>query len=217
VIVAVFGDVHANLLALEVFLERVTSVADSYVCLGDIVNYGPWNDECLERICELPNIAIVEGNHERMFLGDDPAEGQIELVQAFFAASSASFSRRDLITSLPQTHALGAFTCVHTLEGRRIFADTDVSVDRDSVIGHSHYQYLIERNGKTIVNPGSVGQNRYRIDHVDYALYDTDCDTFTFESVPYDVERFVSELAARDYPKLCLDYYRRKLAEAKSR
>src|SRR6266568_7168235 len=67
-IVAVFGDVHANLPALETFLGQVEGHVDAYLCLGDVVNYGPWNDECLERITALPEVTLLEGNHERLFL-----------------------------------------------------------------------------------------------------------------------------------------------------
>jgi predicted phosphodiesterase len=217
VIVAVFGDVHANLLALEVFLERVEPVADAYLCLGDVVNYGPWNDECLARIVGLPGVTVLEGNHERLFLGEEPIEDEIPLVQAFYASSKTSFTRADLITELPGSTQLGPFTCVHTLEGRRIFADSEITVERDHVIGHSHYQYEITRNGHRIVNPGSLGQNRDRIDHVDYALYDTERAQFAFFSVPYAFDRYLTELRAREYPAMCLEYYERKLAEARAR
>lgn len=216
-IVAVFSDVHANLVALEVMLDRVRGTVDGYVCLGDVVDYGPWNDECLEVVAGLPNVTVIQGNHEVLFLDPSEVEHEIDLVRQFFHASRESFSREDLIADLPQTAQLGSFMCVHTIDGRRIFADTDVVVERDSLIGHSHYQYQMERNGKLVVNPGSVGQNRHRIDHVEYALYDTDRALFTFESVPYDIRPFVAELEARHYPSACIAYYERKLSEARAR
>jgi predicted phosphodiesterase len=216
VIVAVFSDVHANVLALDVFLAQVEGEADAYLCLGDSVNYGPWNDECLERIVGLPNVTVLEGNHERLFRGDDELAGEIPLVRAFFEASRASFRRTDLIEGLPIFAELGPFLCVHTIDDRRIFADTEVEVARDHLIGHSHHQFSVTRNGHTIVNPGSVGQNRNRIDHVDYALYDTERSTFSFASVPYAADRFIAELQARAYPSICIEYYERKLAQARS-
>ena len=215
-IVAVFSDVHANALALDVFLAQVEGKVDAYLCLGDSVNYGPWNDECLERILGLPNITMLEGNHERLFRGDDEVSDEIPLVRAFFDASHASFRRTDLIDGLPTSCELGPFLCVHTIDDRRIFADTDVEVARDHLIGHSHHQFLVTRNGYTIANPGSVGQNRNRIDHVDYALYDTERSTFSFASVPYDAGRFIADLESRAYPRICIEYYERKLAQARS-
>ena len=60
--VAVFSDVHGNLPALEVFVKSTRGQVDMYVCLGDVVDYGPWNDECLEMTMGLPNIVLLEGN-----------------------------------------------------------------------------------------------------------------------------------------------------------
>ena len=68
---AIFSDVHGNLPALELFVADTERVVDGYVCLGDVVNYGPWSDECVELVCSLPNIIYLEGNHERMFLGEE--------------------------------------------------------------------------------------------------------------------------------------------------
>jgi predicted phosphodiesterase len=215
-ILAVFGDVHGNLLALETFLTQVKGRVDAYLCLGDIVNYGPWNDECLECITSLPEITILEGNHEKLFLNPHAANSESQLVQEFTATSGAMFARDDLITDLPCTSALGRFTATHTIDGLRIFADTDISVDRNYVIGHSHYQYNIMRNGRSIVNPGSIGQNRDRIERVEYALFDTDTAGFTFESIPYDFPAFLAELRSRGYPEQCVGYYEGKRLRQRS-
>ena len=66
---AVFSDVHANLPALERFVDQTRAEVDAYICLGDVVNYGPWNDECLDLVISLPGIVYIEGNHERLFCG----------------------------------------------------------------------------------------------------------------------------------------------------
>ena len=153
-IVVVFSDVHANVLALDAFLAQVEGRVDVYLCLGDSVNYGPSNDECLERILGLPNITMLEGNHERLFRDEEVGE-EIPLVQAFFEASRASFRRPDLIEDLPVSVELGSFLCIHTIDGRRVFADTDIYVSRDHLIGHSHHQYLVHRGGDTIVDPAA--------------------------------------------------------------
>lgn len=210
-IVAVFSDVHGNLPALETFLDEAGRFADTYLCLGDTVNYGPWNDECLERIAELPGAVTVEGNHECLFLNQDEVTDEHPLVQEFYRISRSFFTRTDLISGLPQTVELGSFTCTHTIDGRRIFADTDITVEANYLIGHSHYQYETYRGGR-IVNPGSVGQNRHRIDHVDYGLFNTEDESFDLRSTPYDFGRFLRELRTRGYPPPCLEYYERKLA-----
>ena len=208
VIVAVFSDVHANLPALETFVRATKPVADAYVCLGDVVDYGPWNDECLQIVLSLPGIALLEGNHERLFLGTEPIERELPLVQEFYRHSRAHFSRRDWIADLPASYDLSAFRCVHTIDDRKIYADTeDIDVDRDYLIGHTHHAFQIRRSGRTIANCGSVGQNRAAIDTIDYALYDEDTGGLTLCRKPYAFDHFVSELIARGYPRRCVDYY----------
>ena len=206
-IIAVFSDVHANLPALEAFVAATRDTADSYLCLGDVVDFGPWNDECLEAVHSLPGIMFLEGNHERLFNGDDSVAREIPLVQDFFRASSRFFSRRDLIAALPQEYSLGSFVCTHTIDSVRVYPDTQIEVDRDYMIGHSHHAFIVERGSHTIVNPGSVGQNRRFIDVASYALYDVETRQATLCEEKYPFELLLSELKARKYPQNCIDYY----------
>lgn len=203
----VFSDVHANLPALETFVQRTSGSVDAYVCLGDVVNYGPWNDECLEVVHALPGAVVLEGNHERLFLGTEPIEHELDLVQAFFAKSIEYFSRRELIADLPVTHRLDAYLCTHTIDGRKVYADTPIEVAENCFIGHTHHPFIVERSGKRIVNCGSIGQNRGRGDTLSYAVYDAKDGGVTLETAPYPVDRFLRELVARRYPQRCIDYY----------
>jgi len=213
--VAVFSDVHANLPALETFLQATEGEVDSYLCLGDVVDYGPWNDECLDRIRSLPGIILLEGNHERLFTGEETVDDKPELAQQFFRASFRSFTRKSAIEGLPQTAVVGEFHAEHTLAGLRLYANTPVEVTGKHFVGHSHYQFRRDfPGGGVLVNCGSVGQNRRRIDRVNYAVYDTSTGEIRLEDRPYPLDRFLSELEARHYPEPCVRYYRRKLAEA---
>jgi predicted phosphodiesterase len=210
-VTAVFSDVHGNLPALERFVELTRGV-DAYVCLGDVVNYGPWNDECLELVLSLPGIVLLEGNHERLFLGTEPVEHEVPLVRTFLEHSIASFTRADLITGLPREHVLGSYLCTHTIDDRRVYADTAITVSRDYMIGHTHHQFRVERSGHTIVNCGSVGQNRKRLDVLNYVLYDEATGFTRLCQETYRVDRLLAAMSARGYPAPCLDYYRGKLA-----
>src|SRR5262249_16220446 len=159
--------------ALEKFVQLTKPIADRYICLGDVVNYGPWNDECLEIVHSLPGIIFIEGNHERLFLGTEPIEEEADLVREFYEHSIRHFTRRELITGLRTSFEFGPFFCTHTIDGRKVYADTEIEIARSYIIGHTHQQFKIERSGKCIVNPGSVGQNRGRIELLNYALYET--------------------------------------------
>jgi diadenosine tetraphosphatase ApaH/serine/threonine PP2A family protein phosphatase len=42
---------------------------DAYLCLGDIVGYGPDPVACLQRLRELPNLTCIAGNHDLAAIG----------------------------------------------------------------------------------------------------------------------------------------------------
>ncbi|MDD5704301.1 MAG: metallophosphoesterase family protein [Kiritimatiellae bacterium] len=208
--VAVFSDVHGNLVALERFIDATRHEADAYLCLGDVVDYGPWNDECLELVLQLPGIVSIEGNHERLFLGDDSLADEIPLVQMFFRCSFACFSHPERIDGLPKQTCIAGFRAVHTIGGRTVYPDTEISIAENLLIGHSHHQFQRRCSGHTLVNPGSVGQNRKWIDVIAFAVLDTDTANMELRSLTYPVDQFISEMKARRYPQACLDYYAAK-------
>lgn len=212
---ALFSDVHANLPALETVLDATRGEVDAYVCLGDVVDYGPWNDECLDLILSLPGIILLEGNHERLFAGRESIEGKPELAQLFYNASRRSFTRNSALRGLRQTTHVGAYRAQHTIADLRIYPNTPMDVTGKHFVGHSHYQFRRDfPGGGTLVNCGSVGQNRRRIDLASYVVYDTQTEELRLEERPYPLDRFLAELDARNYPQPCIQYYRRKLAEA---
>ncbi|MCA2305806.1 metallophosphoesterase family protein [Mycobacterium intracellulare] len=208
--IAVFSDVHGNLVALQQFVAATAGRADAYLCLGDVVNYGPWNDECIDLVLSLPGIRVVEGNHERLFRGDEVITHEIPLVQDFYRHSRPLFSRDRFLTELLEHVDLGIYHCTHTIDDRRIYPDTEIEIDRHYMIGHTHHQYQIERSGFTIVNPGSIGQNRKWIDSADFLILDTTTGEIQFESIPYDVDYFLAALKWHGYPEPCIQYYSNK-------
>lgn len=60
----IFGDIHANLHALEAVLEAYESEGiDKYLCTGDLVGYGAFPSECIARTREVSDV-VVAGNHD---------------------------------------------------------------------------------------------------------------------------------------------------------
>lgn len=212
---AIFSDVHANLPALETFVEATRPRVDAYLCLGDVVDYGPWNDECLDLLHSLPGIVYLEGNHERYFSGAESIEDKPPLAQLFFNTSRAFFTRAEALRDLPNFVKVGEFGAQHTIADLRLFPDTPLEVAGKHLVGHSHYQFRRDfPGGGVLVNCGSVGQNRKRIDLVNWATYDTSTGEIRLEERPYPLDQFLTELRARRYPQPCIDYYLRKKAAA---
>ncbi len=62
--IAIFSDVHGNLPALQTVLKDITSKAvDQVYCLGDLVDFAPWNNEVIATIRDL-RIPCLMGNHD---------------------------------------------------------------------------------------------------------------------------------------------------------
>jgi len=65
----VIADVHGNLPALEAALAAMSRAGvDSFACLGDLVGYGPFPEECVERVAALRPFAVA-GNHDLVAVG----------------------------------------------------------------------------------------------------------------------------------------------------
>ena len=80
--IALLSDIHGNLPALELAIGNLKGV-DAFLVLGDVVNYGPWSNECVELLEDLTNCVKLMGNHEGYFLQGE-CSSQIHLSNLFF-------------------------------------------------------------------------------------------------------------------------------------
>lgn len=206
--VAVFGDIHGNLPALEIMLKDAGKV-DAYICLGDIVDYGPWSNECVERITSLKHCTVVKGNHERYF-SSGKYDGKNELVEIFFNICISGFRKYDLISNFQERYILGGYLFVHTIVDKVIYPDSKIDLDGNYVIGHSHHQFILKQGLYTLYNAGSVGQNRIYVDVINYLIYYPEVNKFELRNITYNENLIIDEMKARKYPQVCIDYYNNK-------
>jgi len=206
----IISDIHGNLPALEAVAEQLRGV-DQVICLGDVVNYGPWSNECLDFLQTLPRLILLEGNHEALFLGREDPAGELLLVQQFYRTTVAGFDRHEAIRDLPLEWVGAGYLFRHTLDGLKIYPNTPFVPLRDSVIGHSHCAFKSEREGRRLINPGSVGQNRTALERACFAILDSESGEIELRETTYPVRLLLSEMRARSYPAECLAYYQSKL------
>jgi predicted phosphodiesterase len=205
----IFSDVHGNLPALEALLLHA-GTTDRYICLGDVVNYGPWSDECAERIATLPSCECVMGNHDLAFLRG-VYDSTHPVARAFFAFCSRRFHRQDLLARYKTSSDVGAFRAQHTLNDSYIFPETALNLDRDYIIGHSHHQFSTTSNGYQLVNTGSVGQNRKDLRICNYIVHGPQPKDVRLVGFLYDPMPVIEEMRHQGYPPICLNYYLGKL------
>jgi predicted phosphodiesterase len=72
----VLTDIHANLEALDMCLaDARTRRYDQLLLLGDVVGYGADPNAVIDRVRELSPVAMIRGNHDKVALGLEQAEG----------------------------------------------------------------------------------------------------------------------------------------------
>ncbi|MGY4395465.1 putative phosphoesterase [Sphingomonas sp. UYAg733] len=178
--IAVLSDIHGNLAALDAVLADIARRGiDDVVNLGDILSGGLEPMETANRLIPM-NLPTIRGNHERQML--TVQSGQTGLSDAHALATL----RPDHLTwvrALPETLRLSDdVLMVHgtpdsdleyfletvTPEGLRPATEAEVEERAGSVAaavilcGHTHIARIFRRrDGRLIINPGSVGLPAY--------------------------------------------------------
>lgn len=204
---AIISDIHGNLPALERCLSILKKEKiDYFFVLGDVVNYGPWGNECVDLIESIPNTYKIIGNHENYFL-NKKIKTNNDLVKNFFNITFSNFDRFDIIKNYKKKVIFKGIKFIHTINNKYIYSDTKVDIKENTVLGHSHEQYFKKINNFWILNPGSLGQNRKAINIMQFALFNIDKLRVKFFSEKYDFRKLINKMRLDGYPKKCIDYY----------
>ncbi|MGY5846909.1 metallophosphoesterase family protein [Salegentibacter sp. HM20] len=208
----IFGDIHGNLPALEKLFEIEKGEYDCAICHGDVVNYGPWSNACVEFLERKDNIIKLFGNHEHNYL-EKKYTGTNPIAQAFFNYCFPKFSKSHEIKKYRESFQIKNYTVKHTIEEKYIFPDTDLStlvLDGNYIIGHSHYQFDRSFKGCRLINTGSLGQNRKVINMAEYIIFDEKNNQIELKHFKYDIEIVIQKMKEEKYPEICIEYYESK-------
>lgn len=147
---AVFSDVHGNLEALETVLDDAARHApDAYVCLGDVVGYGPNPNECVARVRSLGG-EVLAGNHDLAAVGAADLDTFTPLARTAieWTMTVLSDDARRFLGSLPLRVETPAFLAVHgsprdPVEEYILGLPTALAVFTETaftlcLVGHSH-------------------------------------------------------------------------------
>jgi len=112
----IFGDIHANLEALEAVLQDAKAQGcDNYACLGDIVGYNANPRECLETVRSL-DCPVIKGNHDEEVARDTPLEGLNPLAFAAltWTRNHMKDAEKEYLRTLRLVRQVTDFTIVHS-------------------------------------------------------------------------------------------------------
>ncbi|MFT5469168.1 MAG: putative phosphodiesterase [Verrucomicrobiales bacterium] len=228
---AVFGDIHANLEALEaVLLDAAQNDCTHFVCLGDIVGYNANPRECVKIIQDL-DCPVVKGNHDEEASVTTNLDGLNPL-----AAHALRWTRealveeeREWLRTLKMVRQVRDFTIVHaTLDTpagwgyvtNKFDAMASFSYQFTPVCFHGHThtprfyikdgsvdavagnEIQIETGKKYFINTGSVGQPRDGDWRASYAIYDADNQTVKIQRLDYDIPSTMKKIVDAGLPEM---------------
>lgn len=118
--IAIISDLHSNMEALQACLNKARALqVEQYVCLGDIVGYGPDPAATLDIVMSLPNVVVIRGNHEEA-LFSNYSKGLRQHIQQTVSWTKKQLSEEQLnyLQALPYEQIVLGMTMVHASADR---------------------------------------------------------------------------------------------------
>lgn len=194
--VAVIGDVHSNVYALEsVLLDIKRRDIDCILGTGDLVGYLPYPNEVVE-LFRKHNILSVQGNHDALIGNDHAVTGSMLIgleEKELHANASRLFTNKTItdenrkylkyLTKSIRINIAGkSIVLVHgspSSQKEYLYNDAEVllkwsdQINDDILIcGHTHIPYVNYIGEKVFINAGSVGKPKHGNGNATYVVLD---------------------------------------------
>lgn len=224
----VITDIHNNYTALKVVVERLQQLeCDKIICCGDIIGIGPYPEETVQYMMQIPNLIAVRGNHEKYLLEKMPNEYPNEEQMDFgemnhhkWEHSLLSMQSVDFLRKLPyqvnveyEDYSLSIMHYCMDYEGHYINYKTNPSEDdlkkmfsgisADIVLyGHDHCRNIC-KGDKLYINVGSLGCPAQDKNVARAGIVKIDKGNVEVEpmDVEYDVDSVIKVIDEINYPE----------------
>ena len=229
--IAILGDIHANLDALNVVLDdcRAQGV-EEYLCTGDVVGYNACPHECLEVIRGM-GCPVMMGNHDFYVSTAQDLDDFNPHAAAVVQWTREQLSEDELrwLRELPFTRTVKGVTLVHATMDRpenfgyvfdNLQAQANFTSQKTPLCFHGHthcpmiYEHTIQgvfridpqdfklqMGRKYFINVGSVGQPRDGDPRATYVIYDSAARTVRFRRLEYDIAAAQARIRAAGLPE----------------
>lgn len=215
---AVLSDVHSNLAALEAVRDDMPEVDEVWV-LGDVVGYGPQPNEVIRLLQQMGARTVLGNHDGAAIGAVDARDFNPDAAEAIrWTAEVIDPNARAYLSALPETRCEGDLTAVHGSPRDPIWeyivspqvaaSNLDAFQSRHCLFGHTHLPIIFRVDdgrmevvpatpdspiridaGRTLINPGSVGQPRDGNPQAAYLLLETERQLAEFRRVAYDIGR----------------------------
>ena len=203
------ADIHGNYEALQTVLEIPH---DRAICLGDIVDYGPEPDKCID-LLRKKEIPTIRGNHDnavafkvdcqcgykykhlsiatREYTWKVLDRDRIEYLQKLPILIKEEIDEKKIYVTHASPRSMFEYIKPETPdeEIQAMVNEAMEPVDADFlVVGHSHIPMNRKLGNLTIINPGSVGQPRDGYSRASCAVFDSESGEVEFLRLEYNID-----------------------------
>jgi protein phosphatase len=205
--ILIVSDLHANLDAWNALTEE----ADQLWVLGDLVNYGPEPGAVVEAVRARASV-VVRGNHDHALgYGVDPRCSarfrEMAAAVGSYTAGVLTEEQKHYLRELTLTAGRVVdgvrFLLCHAVPSDPLYEyclpdsprwDHEIrATDADVLlVGHTHIPFVREFGGRTVLNPGSLGQPKTGRPEACYAVWEDG--RLLLKSYPYPVERTIAKI-----------------------
>ncbi len=212
------SDIHGNYEALQTVLKVPH---DRAICLGDIVDYGPEPDRCID-LLRKKAIPAIRGNHDnavafkvdcqcgyeykhlsvatREYTWEILDRSGIEYLRKLPLLIKAEIDGKKLYLTHASPRSMFEYIKPETAdeEIQKMINEAMEPFEAEFlVVGHSHIPMNRKLGNLTLINPGSVGQPRDRDSRASCAVFDTDSWKTEIFRREYDIDTVCAKIEDR--------------------
>ena len=226
-IVALFGDIHANLPALEAVLDHAnTHGAEQFWNTGDFLGYGAFPNEIFDCLRKISTKSVL-GNYDYKVLNFQQKQNKWKKNKHPDKYLAFQWANRQLSTENEKALRALPINLRFEVEGIEVLMvhgspeSIDELISNDTplqrleylakisnadmiVCGHSHQPFDRQVEGVWFINPGSVGRPDDGDPRAAYALLDISQGRVTIQHfrIAYDIERAVKAIRKAGLPEV---------------
>lgn len=205
--ILIISDLHGNAEALSVLPRNY----DQLWVLGDLVNYGPNPTEVIDFVRQHATY-VIRGNHDHAIGFDtdprcsepykDMAAEMGRITQQILKDEEKEYLRTLPLSIISEIHGSRFYLC-HAAPTDPLFAycppesqgwEKEVHAVPPGclLVGHTHLQFRRDIFGRTILNPGSVGQPKTGAPHACFATWEDG--SIQFHAVEYPYQQTIEKI-----------------------
>ncbi len=217
--IAILSDIHGNYDALNTVLEECKNYnIEHFLFLGDYVGYYYEPKKVWDRISQLNGVKI-KGNHEDLLKDSISSKAISNQIREKYGKGHQFAQNQLLEGDLEQLYNLPEkiqiqiekfnFELNHGSpwdQNKYLYPNTPSEILEKAnnpeidfvLVGHSHYPFIKKLSHSTIINPGSVGQNRQKGGIANWGFIDLKSMNVKIISTKYSILNLAKKVKAND-------------------